>query len=169
MQTGVYRLLQPDGKWKAYRRGYADKELPWRRIDRAWRTGRRELTVRSRKRFIGVGAALQTGEWDLWRRFLPIPREVQLAAVGKRIDLHLPPTWTPSDNPATRPHETEPYDPVTLEGYDPESTPWRPKWEVPEAGTVEDWELTAESAVITMKVKKEKLIAHCASGFVRQS
>lgn len=144
VQSGVYRLQKSDGKWLTYGRGYADKQLPWPRIDRAWRNGKRKLTVRSRKRFIGVGAALQSADWSRWRRFVPIPREVELSAVGKRIDLHLPRTWTPEDNPATRPHETEPYDPVIMEGYDPESTPWRPKWEDPGAGTVEDWELTAE-------------------------
>ena len=31
-----------------------------------------------------------------------------------------------------------------MEGYDPESTPWKPKWEDPGAETVEDWELTIE-------------------------
>lgn len=79
------------------------------------------------------------------------PREIALAAVGKRIDLHLPRVWTPEDNPATRPHETEPYDVVTLEGYVPESTPWRPKWEDQGAGTVEDWELTVEGLPLSQK------------------
>lgn len=145
VQSGVYRLKRPDGTWVAYGRGYADKELPWESIDQAWRQGKRKLTVLSRKRFVGLGAAIQTGDWTLWRRFVTIPRGVQLSAVGKRIDLHMPPSWTPDDNPAVRPHLTEPYDPVTLESYDPESTPWRPKWENPSAATVEDWELTAES------------------------
>jgi hypothetical protein len=142
VQSGVYRLQRSDGKWEAFGRGYADKELPWARIDKAWREGKRTLRVRSRKRFFGIGATIQSGDWSRWRRFLPTPRDVQLAAVGKRIDLHLPPTWTSDNNPATRPHGTEPYDPVTLEGYYPESTPWRPKWEDPGATTVEDWELT---------------------------
>ncbi len=31
-----------------------------------------------------------------------------------------------------------------VEGYDPESTPWRPKWKVPTVQTEEDWELTVE-------------------------
>lgn len=66
-------------------------------------------------------------------------RHVSPATIG-RFAL----SWTPADNPATRPHETEAYDPVKLEGYDPESTPWRPKWDDQAAGTVEDWELTAE-------------------------
>ena len=144
VQSGVYRLKKADGSWVAYGRGYADKELPWEDIDAAWRAGNRNLAVRSRSRFIGLGAAIQSDRWDVWRRFVPLPREVQLAAVGKRIDRHLPPAWTPDDNPATRPHRTEAYDPVGLEGYDPESTPWRPKWEDPGARTVEDCELSAE-------------------------
>jgi hypothetical protein len=52
---------------------------------------------------------------------------IGLAAVGSRVELHLPRTWTSEENPSTRPHETEAYDPVALEGYDPESTPWRPR------------------------------------------
>lgn len=162
VQSGVYRLFKDDGQWVAYGRGYADKDLPWGRIDRAWRAGKRELTALSRrKRFIGLGATLQSKDWSLWRRFIPLPRDVQLAAVGKRSDLHPPPTWTPEDNPATRPHLTEPYDPVVMEGYDPESIPWRPKWEDPRAGTVEDWELTAEAARLegeaTRKIGGESL------------
>lgn len=153
VQSGVYRLRKEDGTWVAYGRGYADKQLPWARIDRAWRHGTRKLTVRSRQRFIGLGAVLQSGDWNLWRRFVPIPRDVQLAAVGKRVDLHLPPTWISHDNPATRPHETEPYDPVRLEGYDPESTPWKPKWEDPSAGTVEDWELTVEPVKVEAPIR----------------
>ena len=144
VQSGVYRLLKTDGSWVAYGRGYADKELPWEDIDRTWRAGLRIVVIPPRTRFIGLGAAIQSDRWDLWRNFVPIPRQVQLSAVGKRIDLHVPPSWTPENNPATQPHRTEAYDPVTLEDYDLESTPWRPKWEDPGAGTVEDWELTAE-------------------------
>lgn len=147
VQSGVYRLHKADGSWETHGRGFADKNLPWGRIRWGWLHGKRKLTVTGRRRrFIGLGAAIQWDDWDHWCRFEPIPREIQLAAVGKRVDLHLPPAWTPEDNPATRPHETEAYDPVTLEGYDPESTPWRPKWEDPDARTVEDWELTAEGA-----------------------
>jgi hypothetical protein len=147
VQSGVYRLLGMDGKWETHGRGFADKNLPWGRIKRGWTQGTRALNVTGRRRrFVGVGVAIQWDAWELWRTFQANPKEIQLAAVGKRIDLHLPPTWTPEDNPAVRPHETEAYDPVTLEGYDPESTPWRPKWSDPDAGTVEDWELTMEGA-----------------------
>lgn len=146
VQSGVYRLQGLDGKWETHGRGFADKNLPWGRIRWGWIRGKRRLNVTGRRRrFIGLGAAIQWDDWDNWRRFERIPREVQLAAVGKRVDLHLPPTWTVEDNPATRPHYTEAYDPVRLEGYDSESTPWRPKWEDPDARTVEDWELTVES------------------------
>jgi hypothetical protein len=145
VQSGVYRLLEADGKWETHGRGFADKNLPWGRIRQGWIHGKRKLNVTGRRRrFIGLGAAIQWHDWDHWRRFEVIPRGVQLAAVGKRVDLHLPPAWTAGDNPATRPHETEAYDPVTLEGYDPESTPWRPKWADPSATTIEDWELTLE-------------------------
>ncbi len=148
VQSGVYRLKRADGKWETHGRGFVDKNLPWGRIRWGRSKGKRRLNFSGRRRpFIGLGAAFQWDDWDHWdhwRRFERIPREVQLAAVGKRVDLHLPVTWTPEDNPANRPHETEAYDPVTLEGYNPESTPWRPKWEDPGAGTVEDWELTAE-------------------------
>jgi hypothetical protein len=145
VQSGVYRLLRADGKWETHGRGFADKNLPWGLIRRGWTRGNRKLNVTGRRRrFIGLGAAKQWDAWDRWRRFERIPREIELCAVGKRIDLHLPPTWTAEDNPATRPHETEAYDPVGLEGYSPESTPWRPKWADPSATTVEDWELSVE-------------------------
>lgn len=147
VQSGVYRLQGADGKWETHGRGFADKNLPWGRIRRGWKQGSRKLNATGRRRrFIGLGAAIQWDDWAHWRRFERMPREVQLSAVGKRIDRHPVPDWTPDNNPATRPHETEAYDPVALEGYDPESTPWRPKWEEPGAGTVEDWELTAERA-----------------------
>jgi hypothetical protein len=145
VQSGVYRLRKPDGKWESHGRGFADKHLPWGRIRWGWTRGKRKLKVTGRRRrFIGLGAAIQWDAWERWGRFEQIPREIELCAVGKRLDLHLPPTWTAEDNPATRPHETEAYDPVGLEGYDPESTPWRPKWEDPSTTTVEDWELTEE-------------------------
>lgn len=157
VQSGVYRLQRQDGNWEVHGRGFADKDLPWGRIDRGWRTGSRQLDVTGRRRrFIGVGAAIQADDWDHWRRFERIPRRLELSAVGKRIDRHLPPNWTRLDNPATRPHETEAFDPVRLEGYDPESTPWRPKWEDPSAGTVEDWELSAEARDAVQPSRRSK-------------
>jgi hypothetical protein len=150
VQSGVYRLRNPDGTWETHGRGFADRHLPWGRVRWGWMRGTRKLNVTgSRRRFIGLGAAIQWDAWDRWRRFERIPREIELCAVGKRIDLHAPPTWTPENNPSTRPHETEAYDPVGLEGYDPESTPWRPKWADPGATTLEDWELTIEGVSAT--------------------
>ncbi|HEV2317309.1 MAG TPA: DNA polymerase [Thermoplasmata archaeon] len=145
VQSGVYRLQLANGKWETHGRGFAEKNLPWGRIRRGWMQGVRKLNATGRrKRFIGLGAAIQWDAWDRWRSFERIPRNVQLSAVGKRIDQHPVPGWTPEHNPATKPHRTDAYDPVRLEGYDPESTPWRPKWEDPGAETVEDWELTFE-------------------------
>ena len=146
VHAGVYRLQGTDGKWETHGRGFADKNLPWGRIRWGWIHGKRKLnTTGRRKRFIGLGAAIHGDDWGHWRRFESIPREVQLSAVGKRIDHHPVPNWSLSDNPATKPYRTDAYDPVRLEGYDPESTPWRPKWENPGAGTVEDWELSCEA------------------------
>lgn len=145
VQSGVYRLRRVDRKWETHGRGFADRDLPWGRIRSGWMRGSRKLNATGRrKRYIGLGAAIQGDDWEHWRRFERLPREVQLSAVGKRIDRHPAPDWSLEDNPAARPHLTDAYDPVRLDGYDPESTPWRPKWEDPGAVTLEDWELTVE-------------------------
>ena len=70
VQSGVYRLQAPDGKWETHGRGFADKNLPWGRIRQGWIHGTRKLNVTGRRRrFIGLGAAKQWDDWDHWRRF----------------------------------------------------------------------------------------------------
>ena len=67
------------------------------------------------------------------RRALRVPTALHFTATGKRWDTHPPRRWTRVDNPATRPHPTEPTDPFLMglargaQGM--ESTPWVPKFE----------------------------------------
>jgi hypothetical protein len=151
VQSGVYRLQRPDGTWESRGRGFAERDIPWDEVLAAWGRGEQTLEVVGKERFIGLGAVLMNDRFDLWRQFVPIPKELQLTAIGKRWDLHPPGRWTPSDNPATRPHQTEPTDPFLMglaRGVeDMESTPWKPKFEDPNERTAEEGEESAESMV----------------------
>jgi hypothetical protein len=142
VQSGVYRLRRADGSWVTRGRGYAERSVSWDEVDVAWRECKTTLEVVGRDQFVGLGAVVSTGRWDLWRRFVRVPKTLQLTATGKRWDKHPPGRWTRADNPATRPHLTEPTDPFLLglargaEGM--ESTPWVPKFEDPAALTAEE-------------------------------
>ncbi len=153
VQSGVYRLLGSDGKWTTRARGLAERDIPWDDVLMAWTRGDHTLQVVGRERFIGIGAALSNDRMDLWRRFRVLPKDLQLTAIGKRWDLHPPNEWTPSDNPATRPHRTEPTDPFLMglaRGVeDMESKPWTPKFEDPYLKTAEEGEESAESGVLS--------------------
>ena len=144
VQSGVYRLQKPDGKWQARGRGFAERDIPWDDVLAAWSRGDQTLEIVGKERFIGIGAALSNDRMDLWRRFIPLPKELQLTAIGKRWDLSPPGRWTPSDNPGTRPQRTEPTDPFLMglaRGVeDMESTPWVPKFDKPDALTAEEGE-----------------------------
>jgi hypothetical protein len=146
VQSGVYRLLSKDGRWKNFGRGYADGDLPWDEVEAAWRGVRGTLSIESREQFIGLGAVALTGRWSLWRTWMKIPRSLNLKATGKRWDLHLQSQWTSDDNPGTRPHSTEPTLPISLMNAHIESAPWVPKFEDSGALSYEDGE-TVESAV----------------------
>ena len=106
-----------------------------------------------KERFIGIGAALTSQRMDLWRRFMPLPKELQLTAIGKRWDKQPPSRWTPNNNPGTRPQATEPTDPFLM-GLarwvkDMESTPWTPKFKNPDQLTAEEGEESVEGGVLS--------------------
>jgi hypothetical protein len=149
VQSGVSRLQEADGSWETRGRGFAERDIPWADVLAAWSRGEQTLEIVGKDRFIGLGAVLMNDRFDLWRRFIPVPKELQLTAIGKRWDKHPPSRWTPGDNPATHPHETEPTDPFLMglaRGVENmESAPWTPKFEDPEARTAEEGEESVES------------------------
>lgn len=151
VQSGVYRLLGSDGEWETKGRGFAERDIPWDAVLAAWGRGEKTLQIVGRERFIGIGAALSNDRMDLWRRFLFLPKDLQLTAIGKRWDLHPPNEWTPSDNPAIKPHRTEPTDPFLMglaRGVeDMESKSWTPKFEDPDLKTAEEGEESVEGRI----------------------
>ena len=92
--------------------------------------------------------------FDLCRRFLPIPKELQLTAIRKRWDLVPPSRWTRTDNPVKKPHRTELTDPHLMgpaRGAEVlESTPWLPKFEDQDRWTEEE-EKFVESARLSIR------------------
>jgi len=73
---------------------------------------------------------------------VPLAKELQLTAIGKRWDVIPPSRWTSEANPATGPTHTEPTDPLAMglaRGVeDMESAPWVPKFEDPGERTAEE-------------------------------
>ena len=142
VQSGVYRLRKADGTWVSRGRGFAERNVPWDSVLAAWKKGARTLEVVGKQQFIGLGAVLPGERWEVWRRFVSIPKELQLTAIGKRWDLVPPSRWTSERNPATGPTRTEPTDPFLLglaRGVeDLESAPWNPKFEDPDIRTAEE-------------------------------
>jgi hypothetical protein len=155
VQSGVYRLQRADGSWETRGRGFAERDIPWDDVLAAWGRGEEILQIVGKERFIGLGFALMNDRFDVWRRFMVLPKDLPLTAIGKRWDLHPPSRWTSSDNPATRPHLTEPTDPFLMglaRGVeDMESTPWTPKFEDSEAMTAEEGEESVESARLPVR------------------
>ena len=152
VQSGVYRLQLADGTWETRGRGFADRDIPWDEVLAAWGRGEQTLEIVGKERFIGIGAALSNDRMDLWRRFMPLSKELQLTAIGKRWDLNPPSRWTSSDNPGARPQTTEPTDPFQMglaRGVeDMESTPWKPKFEDAASLTAEEGEESVESGTL---------------------
>lgn len=152
VQSGIYRLRGSDGKWDVRGRGFADRNVPWEEVLAAWKQGARTLEVPGRQQFIGLGAVLPGERWELWRRFVTLPKELQLTAIGKRWDVVPPSRWTREVNPATGPTRTEPTDPFLMglaRGVeDMESTSWKPKFEDQGVRTAEEAVESVESGRI---------------------
>lgn len=75
LQSGFMTYLKKgERKWK--RRGFAMKAIDLEKIERAFNTdGTVDLTD---IRFIGLMTALQRSDWSIWRRWIPVTKELNL-------------------------------------------------------------------------------------------
>jgi len=144
-QAGVYcwldadfHVLLMDEKQPPRARGYLDREFPWEVVWARWAAGSGEpVAAKGRPRFFGLGAAVSTGRWDLFLRFVQMTRNVMVRAGDsgetKRFDAVPSARWTPAANPSVMPPmRTFAWDPCSaMFGAPVDSKPYNPLKEAP--------------------------------------
>lgn len=82
VQAGVY-FLDDGSKWYEKFRGFDKGSLDRERIIECWRTG--EQYEAKLTRFIGLGSALMSTDFNVWRTWRSDTRSLDISPIGKRI------------------------------------------------------------------------------------
>lgn len=98
-QSGVYWSYHPNGSISHYSRGMDKQALTSALIMDAWRKGQRSVTIPT-SRFVTLGSALASEErfYSKWRSWDSTPRNLNIYATGKRVDIadtSNPQEWRP--------------------------------------------------------------------------
>ena len=97
----------PEGDFDYFGRGFGNKLLDWRAVNRAWSVGEQEVKLTANPQFIGMRFAAIGDRWNLRNRWMQKKKTLKLTANGKRHDTKLV-NWTKQDNPSVRLFDTSP-------------------------------------------------------------